>query len=78
MTDDRRQPERVDVRFEYEGRPLSVTELQPGWRAEYGDRVVVAPLLDRALADVLGVPSGSILGLVRRILSPSESRNLPD
>lgn len=55
--------------FDYHGRSLTVAELQPGWRVAYGDHVAVDRHLDRALARALGVPPGSTLELVRRILN---------
>jgi hypothetical protein len=73
MPDDLKQPVRVDVTFDYQGRTLSVVELRPGWRVAYGDRIVVEAHLDRALARAIGIPAGSQLELIRRILNTGES-----
>jgi len=69
MADDRNQPERLKTTTECNRRLLRVTELESGWCAEYADRVVVDPHLDRALAGALAIPPGSTLELVRRILN---------
>ena len=64
--------------FVLSGDELVVADLGDGWFVCCGDRSVRARYLDLALAELLGLPPGLVLSLVKQILEgePGEELSL--